>query len=1137
MTSVSEFLADLHARGVKVWAEEGRLRYRSPAGVVTPGIREELARRKDEILRLKRWCGPEVGLGPREGDARLSVARLSFAQQRLWFLEQMNPGNASYNFHTAMGLEGPLDVAVLRRVFGEIVGRHESLRTTFASSAGEPRAVVHGAPDWRLPVTDLRTVEEGSRRSLAGRLAREEAERPFDLGAGPLVRTSLLQLDDQRYVLLVTMHHIVCDRWSVAVLVREAGAIYRALAGGLGAPLEPLRIQYADFAEWQKTHSGDGDSRESIEYWRRQLAGVSTLCLPSDHPRPAVQSFAGASVRFELSVSESDALRDLSRRQGATLFMVLAAAFQLLLARYSGQDDIAIGVPVANRFVTEIEPLIGLFVNTLVLRSDLSGNPTFVELLERVRRVALDAFDHQSVPFERLVDELRIVRDPSRSPVFQVMFMLQEPYEDELDFPGIAAAHFPVDTGVAKFDLTLEVTNTPALKGVLEYNTDLYDEATVVRMLDHWRNLLSGIAADPKRRIGDVPLVSGEERDSIVGLASGARVAIPEAPWVHSMFENQAERTPEAPAAIANGSGISYATLNQRANRLAWQLRGLGVRAETRVGILLKRSANMLIALLAVHKAGGAFVPLEPTLPSERLAFLLRDGAVGLVLSDTTFRDRLPSGDLKIVALDELEPAFEGYPESNLLPVATGQNLAYVLYTSGSTGQPKGVEITHYGLNNYLSWCASEYFGRSGSGSAVHTPLGFDLTVTSLLAPLAAGQSVTLLPESGAGRDLLELAEQEAHFRVLKLTPGHLRMLARTRVRCRADVLVVGGEALSGDDLRDLAELMPDARIVNEYGPTEAVVGCSVESFPIAEVAPGPVSIGRPIQNARLYVLDSHGDLAPVGVPGELHIGGIGVARGYLNRPGLTAERFIPDPFSDVPGSHMFRSGDLARLGADGKLEYLGRGDQQVKVRGYRVELGEIEETLRSCDGVAEALVIKVEEQLVAYVAPAEGSALDERSLHGDLTAKLPDYMVPAAFVFLEEMPLNRNGKVDRAALPEPVRRPTASPGIISNTSPLGQQIASIWREVLHLDHVDEQANFFDLGGDSLSLVKVHSRLQDLTGAAPPLIELFRNPTVEKLANLLASETSAQPAATAGNRAEHRLARLQPARKRMSANA
>jgi amino acid adenylation domain-containing protein len=545
----------------------------------------------------------------------------------------------------------------------------------------------------------------------------------------------------------------------------------------------------------------------------------------------------------------------------------------------------------------------------------------------------------------------------------------------------------------------------------------------------------------------------------------------------------------------------------------------------------------MLIALLAVHKAGGAFVPLEPTLPSERLAFLLRDGAVGLVLSDTTFRDRLPSGDLKIVALDELEPAFEGYPESNLLPVATGQNLAYVLYTSGSTGQPKGVEITHYGLNNYLSWCASEYFGRSGSGSAVHTPLGFDLTVTSLLAPLAAGQSVTLLPESGAGRDLLELAEQEAHFRVLKLTPGHLRMLARTRVRCRADVLVVGGEALSGDDLRDLAELMPDARIVNEYGPTEAVVGCSVESFPIAEVAPGPVSIGRPIQNARLYVLDSHGDLAPVGVPGELHIGGIGVARGYLNRPGLTAERFIPDPFSDVPGSHMFRSGDLARLGADGKLEYLGRGDQQVKVRGYRVELGEIEETLRSCDGVAEALVIKVEEQLVAYVAPAEGSALDERSLHGDLTAKLPDYMVPAAFVFLEEMPLNRNGKVDRAALPEPVRRPTASPGIISNTSPLGQQIASIWREVLHLDHVDEQANFFDLGGDSLSLVKVHSRLQDLTGAAPPLIELFRNPTVEKLANLLASETSAQPAATAGNRAEHRLARLQPARKRMSANA
>jgi amino acid adenylation domain-containing protein len=1058
----------------------------------------DLAARIEAALRAgARPSTPPLVPVPRQGPLPLS-----FAQQRLWFLDQLEPASPLYNIAVALRAEGPLDTRVLALCLGEIVRRHAALRTVFAAPEGSPVQVIQPAAPFGLAVVDLSGLPEGRREAQALSLAAEEAGRPFDPTRGPLLRGALVRLNGEDHVATLTMHHIISDGWSMSILVREVTALYAAFAGARPSPLPELPVQYADFCAWQRSWLHGEVLESEISFWRRQLQDLPPrLELSTDRPRPPVQSFRGASRPMRLPAELTRRAQELSRSEGATIFMVLLAGFQALLARCSGQQDLAVGTPVAGRNQVEVEGLVGFFVNTLVLRGDLTGGrTTFRELVGRVRETALAAYLHQDVPFEKLVEELAPERSLAHAPLFQVMLVLQNAPAEVLEVQDLRLRPVGRAGTTAKFDLTLGLVETAdgEMRGAAEYATDLFDAVTIDRLILHSERLLTAALAAPELPAAELPLLSPAERHQATAEWNDTAVPPARELLLHDLLADRAAQTPELPALVQGNERLTHGELNALSERLAAHLRASGVGPDVIVALFLERSIDLVVALLAVLKAGGAYLPLETTLPRPRLSFMLDDACAPFLLTRTRLLPALPEHSARVVCLDDLPESPSGEPPA-VQPAA--DNLAYVLYTSGSTGTPKGVAVTHRGLASYLLSAADLYPAHVGRGAPVHSPISFDLTVTSLFLPLLAGLCAVLVPEE-EGIEGLAAALAEGGFGLVKLTPAHLdllqRMLPSERVPGCASAFVVGGEPLTGEQLAFWRAHAPGLRLFNEYGPTETVVGCCVHEIPASQVPMGPVSIGRPIANTRIQILDPRLWPVPIGVCGELHIGGAGVCRGYLRRPDLTAEKLVPDPFG--PGERLYRTGDLARYLPDGTIELLGRSDHQVKVRGFRIELGEIEALLVSLPGIREAVVVAREDtpgdrRLVAYVVGDVAPA----ALRQGLRERLPVYMLPAAFVMLAALPLTPNGKVDRKALPAPEPQ-GGEDGHLAPRSPVEEILAGIWSEVLGRDRIGANDHFFHLGGHSLLATQVMSRLRKALDVEMPLRELFEAPTLADLA-------------------------------------
>jgi amino acid adenylation domain-containing protein/non-ribosomal peptide synthase protein (TIGR01720 family) len=1035
---------------------------------------------------------------------------LSFSQQRLWFFDQLVPGNSFFNMPAAVRFGGPLDVAALEKSLNEIVRRHEVLRTNFVAVDGEPRQATLPALRLQVERLDLRHLEEEeAREAEVRRLATEEAQRPFDLTAAPLLRATVVRLGEEDHALLLTMHHIVSDGWSMGVLLRELGALYEAYSAGRPSPLAELPIQYADYAAWQRESlRGDVLDRQ-LSYWKRQLDGITPLQLPTARPRPAVQTFRGRRefVAFEKGVT--DALKALARGEGTSLYVTLLAVFKALLQRYSGQHDIVIGSLIAGRNRSEVEPLIGFFVNALVLRTDLSGNPTFRELLGRVRQTALGAYAHQDLPLEKIVEELQPERDLSRHPLYQVHFVMQNAADagGGAEVPGLSMRPQAFDSEMIRVDLEFHLSEAgETLRGVMVYNTDLFDAEAVRRLLSHYQVMVAAVVSDPDRRLEELPMLTEAERGQLLVEWNSTSAPYPADACLHQLFERHAAGRPAAPALIERGVTLDYRELDGRANRLAGRLRRAGVGPETRVGICLPRSSEMVVAVLAVLKAGGAFVPLDSTYPEERLTFMMRDARIHLLLTDGQFRSEEAHN-----LLTEDWPGDDD-PESpaDVSGGVTPDNLAYVIYTSGSTGRPKGVALSHRGVVNNLA-----DLNRGIAGYEARTlnlsSMSFDMCVYEVLGTLAAGGTI-LLPEPSAARDPAHWAELIVRHRatVWNSAPALLEMLVNY-VEDKPElwprslrIAFLGGDWIPVTLPGRLKAMAPDLRFVALGGATEASIHSIVYVVEATDPAWKSIPYGMPMSNQHAYVLDAAGRLVPVGVPGELHLGGVGLARGYFGAPGLTASKFIPNPYSRTPGGRMYRTGDLARYMPDGNIELLGRIDHQVKISGYRIELGEILAALRQHPGVDDCVAVVREDgagtqRLVAYFVPASRPAPGAKQLREFLKQRLPAHMVPAVFCELDALPLSPNGKVSRDALPRPDFTRAAEGSFVAPRTPSEQALAEVWTEVLGLDRVGIHDNFFELGGDSILAIQIIHRANQKDLRLSPR-QVFQHPTVAELA-------------------------------------
>ncbi|MDO0924515.1 non-ribosomal peptide synthase/polyketide synthase [Streptomyces sp. TG1A-8] len=1036
--------------------------------------------------------------------ARDAVAPMSYAQQRLWFLEEFAPGGAEYVTALALRLRGTPDTAALGAAFGALVARHESLRTTFDSVDGHGVQIVHPPQDVPLPLRDLSGLPEGEREGVLRRLLAEERTRPFDLRRGPLLRTGLVRLGAGDHVLTLTLHHIVTDGWSTSVLLGDLAHLYRAELGVTREELPPLPVQYADYAHWQRTAGGTG-AQEQLAYWKERLAGGEPLELPTDRPRPAVRTSNGATTRLEVPARTARRLTRLARERGTTLFTTLVAAAQAYLARLSGGTDIAVGTVTSGRDRAETQRLVGFFVNTLVLRSHVDGGRPFADFLTGVRQTVLDAFAHQDVPFERVVDEVQPVRDTSRSPLFQVMVVLQNTPAADLDLPGLDVRDVEPDSEQAAFDLTLEFaeTGTGALHGLITYNTDLFEAATAERMAGQLATLLAAVAEDPDRPLGALPLTSDDELKALLEQGRGTFRPVPRT-TLPELFERQAARTPDAVALVDGDRELTYAEADRAANRLAHRLIRLGVGPEWVVALALPRSAETVIAQLAVTKAGGAFLPVDPNYPAERRTFMIRDAGARLVLDDPAGVWAAEGPDTAPTDADRTTALTPGHP-------------AYVIYTSGSTGTPKGVTVTHRGLASFAAAAAEQYAAGPGDRVLQFASPSFDASVLELCVSLLSGASLVTGEEGPLVGE--RLAEVLAGRRVTHalIPPAALATVppeAAGALPCLR-TLIVGAEACPADLVQTWA---PGRRMINSYGPTEATV-VATWTGPLSP-GEGAPPIGRPSGATRVRVLDSALRPVPPGVTGELYVAGPGLARGYLGRPGLTAQRFVADPFG-APGERMYRTGDLVRWGADGALRFAGRADDQVKLRGFRIEPGEIEGALRRSPLVRDAVVVVRADargdggdgpagpaRLVAYVVPARDSAdpLPERApagrLREHLAELLPPHMVPSVFVPLERLPLTPNGKTDRRALPAPGPAQAADGPRTAPRTDTERRIARIWADVLGIEEVGADDNFFALGGDSILSMQVVSRLRR-DGLHLATRDLFTHQTVAELATVV----------------------------------
>ncbi|HEX7242864.1 MAG TPA: amino acid adenylation domain-containing protein, partial [Longimicrobiaceae bacterium] len=943
-----------------------------------------LARRVDALRRAGAALAPPIERVPREG-----ALPASFAQQRLWFMDRLDPGSAAYNMPFALRLRGALDVAALRAGLDALVERHEPLRTTLAERDGEPVQVVGPASRAALPVVELGRLGAEAREREAERLAGAEAMRPFDLAAGPLLRTVLLRTGAEDHVVCLTLHHVVSDGWSMGVLVRELSAAYAAFGRGEEPRLPELPVQYADYAVWQRGWLSGAALEAQAGWWRERLAGAPPLLeVPTDRPRAAGQGVLAATHELTLPAATSRGLRALARREGATLFMTMLAGWQTLLARYAGQDDVVVGTPVAGRTRSELEGLIGFFVNMLALRADLSGEPTFADLLRRVREAALGAYAHQDLPFERLVAELATERGLTHAPVFQAVFSLDRAEgagEEGLSLPGVRAEPFGAGEAAAKFDLKLAVVERgEGLHAALVYRAALFDAATAARMAEHLEVLLEAVAGDPGRRVGEVPLMREAERAQVLEAWNDTSAPFAEGLCLHEAFAAQAARTPRALAVVAGGRALTYAELDARANALAHRLRARGVGPEVRVGLFAERSAETLVGIWGILKAGGALVPLEPEHPADRIRYLLEDAGVRVVLARGHLAAALPPV-VDAVVLDGEPETAGAAPASGAVP----ENAAYVLYTSGSTGRPRGVVVEHRSVMNLHAALDRAVYGGRRARVSVNGPFTFDTSVKQWVQ-LLGGSTLHVVPdEARYDAEALGSWLRETGVEVLDCTPAQLRVLLAEglleRLGPTPTEVLVGGEAVD-DALWAELSARTERRFHNLYGPTECTVDASLCPVDGRE-RPG---IGRPLANVRTYVLDARLQPVPIGVPGELYVGGAGVARGYLGRPGLTAERFVPDPFGGEPGARLYRTGDRARWTGEGSLEYFGRVDLQVKLRGYRIEPGEVEAVLRDAAGVADAVVRVRDGRLAAYVVAPDGAAPTPAELRAHAASRLP---------------------------------------------------------------------------------------------------------------------------------------------------
>ena len=1092
------------------WAVDDGLKVQLPASSFVEGM--SVAGLADAILA--RIFAPSDSLDSSrdledsaENNERRPWVATSSQQSRLWFLAQLEPASPAYSITSALRLLGEVDVPALTRALGEVARRHEALRTTFDAIDGRPVRIIADSLELPMPAIDLSSLPGASRdREIASKLA-EEAGRPFDLAAGPLVRAWLLRLGTAEHVVVLNLHHIVADGLSMAILIRELATLYQVFIHDRPSPL-PTAPRYADYVTWQAERSESDRFETELDYWRRQLAGVPALELPTDRPRALEPTRRAGTQRLTLPKSLTRHAVELGRTAGATPFMTLLAAFHVLLHRSTGQVDLAVGTPIAGRPGAEFASTVGLFVNSLVLRVDLAGDPDFLEVIARVRRVAIEAYSRQDVPFEQVVAAIQPDRTSGHSPLFQVMFVFQDDPFREIQTPGLKLVPMEVEAVAAKFDLTLFATETgDGLALRLEYDADLFDAATIDRMLAHYRGLLESAVEDPRQPVADLPMLTPAERHLLLREWNATRVEYPTGLPAHRLFERQAARTPEAVAVAATGGSLTYRELDERSNRLAHHLRGLGVGPDGLVGVCLPRSVELVVGLLGVLKAGGAYLPLDPAYPAGRIAGMIEDSSARVLLADSDLIETMGDHSARVVLADEAA-------DSPATPLDGGESLdhlAYVIYTSGSTGRPKGAMITHRGLANYLNWSTRAYPVGGGRGAPVHSSISFDLTVTSLFAPLLSGGRADLLAEDLGIEALADALRREGDYSLVKITPAHLQLLgqqlAPEQAAGRTRAFVVGGEQLTGEHMAFWLEHAPGTAIVNEYGPTETVVGCCVDRVDASnrEIA-GAAPIGRPIANTRLYVLDPRMRPMPIGSPGELFIGGEGVARGYLNRPALTAERFVPDPFGP-PGSRLYRSGDRARWRGDGRLEFLGRADDQVKIRGYRVELGEVEAALAALPEIREAAVVSIGEgpgdrQLVGYVSGMGGrETIDPAEVRRDLALRLPGYMIPATIVVLDALPLTPNGKVDRASLPEP-KGDRISDRHDRPTGPVEETLGRIVAEVMKLEDVAAHGNLFDLGIDSISIIQVVSKAR-AAGIRLQPAQLFRHQTVAELARAI----------------------------------
>ncbi len=1060
----------------------------------------------EKIRAAKPEAREEIPRAPRDPSGKVP---LSFSQERLWFLDQLDPASVVYNVPFAIRLAGALDEPALSRALDALIARHEVLRTTFAIEDGV--AIGKVEPDLHIPIsiTEHEGMGAAERLEIARSELAMEARVPFDLANRPVIRVKIVRFASDDHLLVGAIHHVACDGWSMGIVNRELGALYRAFSEGAPSPLPELPIAYADYAAWQrKTIAGERLGR-SIAYFREALAGAKfALDLPTDRPRPPVMTYAGARRSFLLDAELTEALKALGKREGATLFMVLLAAFGVVLGRAAGESDVLFGSPVANRSRAEVEGLIGFFVNTLVLRVTVDERDTFSAHLAKVRETVLGAFTHEDTPFEKLVEALAPARDPSRTPLFQVSFSLQNTGSEALALGGVKDRAVRGGSVTSKFDLTVALAEgARGLSLAIEYRTDLFEPATIDRLAARYDLALRAIAASPGARLLDVPTVTEDERATLLDAWNATNAPFPRDRTAHALFEAQAEASPEAIAVIDGEARVTFGALSARVNVIARRLRALGVVPGDRVAIVAPRSAGAVAAFFGALASGGAYLPIDPAYPADRIAFMLSDASPRAILTTRAIADRLPPSSAHVIALDEAANVEES--DAPLDHVSRPEHLAYVIYTSGSTGRPKGVMIPHAGLMNYLTWAIRTYEAGAGRGAPVHSSLAFDLTVTSIFAPLSAGKPVTIVPE---GREIEALVEVltggDGPMSLVKITPAHLELLNRLvpaeKAANAARVFVIGGEALTWQAVSFWREHAKGTRLINEYGPTETVVGCAIYDAQDGEAAlpTATVPIGKPIANTRLYVLDALQRPVPIGSKGELYIGGAGVGIGYLNRPDLTAERFLPDPFAREPGARMYRSGDVVRYLPDGNLEFFGRVDHQVKIRGYRIELGEIEAAITEISGVREAAVIVREDvpgdkRLVGYVVAQRDTALTERGLREALAAKLPDHMVPSAFVTMAALPLTSNGKVDRAALPAP-----EAPRDGDVEAPRGffeETLATVWSSVLGRA-VGPGDDFFTLGGHSLLAVRVMARAAASFGVTLPLQAIFEASTLRALA-------------------------------------